>query len=83
MAVAHVVGQVQLDGAERLHHVGDGGVEAGVALAPGDVVAQRPAPLALGALEELAVQLVEGRFEVRGDYWSVSSHEAVPSRAGG
>jgi hypothetical protein len=63
-SVAHEDGQVQLDSAERPHDVGHGRVEGGVTAVPRDVVAQRPAPLGLGALKELAIQPVESRFEV-------------------
>src|SRR5262249_40100499 len=58
-----VVGQVQLDGAERLDDPGDGGVEVRVGLAPGDVVAQVPAPFALRHVEEIAVEAPEGHFQ--------------------
>src|SRR5207247_9903805 len=58
-----VIRQVQLDGAKRLDDVGDGRIEAGIALVPGDILAQQPAPFLFGLVEEVAVQPPKGPFE--------------------
>ena len=58
--LAHVIGEVQLDRAEGLDHVGDRRVERTVAGLPGDVVPDRPAALLLGLVEVLAKQTVDG-----------------------
>src|SRR5262249_27971687 len=47
------------DGAERFHNVRDGRLEVRIRLAPGNVVGDRPAPLPLGLVEEVTVELPE------------------------
>src|SRR5260370_20609194 len=73
-----VIGQVEFDGSERLDHVSDGRVQAGVALVPGNVFADRPAPFLLGLVEEIAVELPERRFQAgRGGWYRVRHASAL------
>src|SRR5947208_812207 len=50
--------------AQNDDHVGDDRVQGPVALRPGDVLLQRPAPPPLGLVEELPVQPPQGRLQV-------------------
>src|SRR5262249_47030975 len=56
--LAEVVRQIQFHRAKRLHHVGHGRIKRAIALRPGDVVLERPAPFFLGPVEIVAVEAI-------------------------
>src|SRR5262249_39443685 len=80
--LADVIRKEQLDGAKRLDDVGDGRVEVAVTLVPGDVVAQVPAPAALGLVEEVPVDAVDVRLDL-GTVLEIVVAHAFRLRGGG
>ena len=60
-----VIGEVQLDGAEGLDHVGDDRIEVLVAFVPGDVLVDGPAASPFGLGEKVAIEPPHGWLQDR------------------